>query len=76
MRMLKELADELVGMFFAERWLAAALLALVVMTGGLVNVAGMDRLVGGALLLFGSLVLLVASVCHAARPRALRRRCR
>ena len=70
MKMLRELAAELIGMFFAEKRLAAALLALVAVTGSLVDVAGIDRLVGGALLLFGSLTLLVASVCDAARPRA------
>lgn len=70
MKMLRELAAELIGMFFAEKWLAAALLALVAVTGSLVDIAGIDRLAGGAILLFGSLTLLVASVCHAARPRA------
>lgn len=70
MTMLKELAAELIGMFFAEKRLAAALLALVAATGSLVDVAGIDRLAGGALLLFGSLTLLVASVCSAARQRA------
>jgi len=69
MPMLKELAAELVGMFFAERWLAVALVALVAATGSLVDFAGLDRLVGGAILLFGSLILLVASVCHGARAR-------
>jgi hypothetical protein len=69
MTMLKELAAELIGMFFAEKRLAMALLALVAVTGSLVDFAGMDRLIGGGILLFGSLTLLVASVCHAARPR-------
>ena len=70
MTIVKELAAELVGMFFAEKWLAVALLALVAATGALVNFAGLDRLLGGATLLFGSLALLVASVCFAARPRS------
>ena len=69
MTMLKELAAELIGMFFAEKRLAMALLALVAATGSLIDFAGIDPLLGGALLLFGSLTLLVASVCHAARPR-------
>jgi hypothetical protein len=70
MTMLKELAAELVGMFFAEKWLTLAILALVAVTGLSVDFAGLDRLVGGAILLFGSLILLVASLCHAARPRS------
>ena len=70
MTMLKELAAELFGMFFAERWLTLAVLALVAVTGLLVDFAGTDRLVGGAILLFGSLILVVASICNAARARA------
>jgi hypothetical protein len=69
MTMLKELAAELIGMFFAEKRLTLAVLALVAVTGLLVDFAGLDRLVGGALLLFGSLFLLVVSICHAARSR-------
>jgi hypothetical protein len=69
MTILKELAAELTGMFFAETRLAAALLALVAATGLLIHFAGPDQLMGGAMLLFGSLALLVASVCRAARPR-------
>jgi hypothetical protein len=67
--MLKGLSAELVGMFFAEKRLALALLALVAVIGLLVDFAGVHRLVGGALLLFGSLTLLIASVCQAARSR-------
>jgi hypothetical protein len=70
MMILKELAAELIGMFFGETRLAAALLALVAATGLLIDFAGLDQLMGGAMLLFGSLALLVASVCGAARPRA------
>jgi hypothetical protein len=70
MTMLKELTAELFGMFFAESWLALAVLALVAVTGLLVDFAGTDRLVGGAILLFGSVILLIASICNAARARA------
>jgi hypothetical protein len=70
MTMLKELAAEMIGMFFAEKWLTVAVLALVAVTGSLVDFAGLDQFAGGAILLFGSLTLLVASVCQAARPRA------
>jgi hypothetical protein len=70
MRILKELAAELVETFFAERRLTLAVLALVATTGLLVDFAGLERLTGGAILLFGSLIVLVASVCHAARAGA------
>lgn len=69
MTILKELAAELVAMFFAEKRLTVALLALVAATASLIDIAGIDPLAGGALLLFGSLTLLVASVCHAAISR-------
>ena len=69
MAMLKELAAELIGMFFAEKRLTLEVLALVAVTGLLVYFVGLDALVGGVILLFGSLGLLIASVCQPARPR-------
>ena len=69
MTILKELTAELIGMFFAETRLAAALLALVAAVGLLIDFAGLDQLTGGAMLLLGSLALLIVSVCVAARPR-------
>ena len=69
MTMLKELAAELIGMFFAEKWLTVAVLGLIAVTGSLLDFAGLDQLAGGAILLFGSLLLLFASVCYAAKPR-------
>ena len=70
MTMLKELAAELVGMFVAEKRLAIAVLAIVAMTGLLVDLAGLNPLFGGAVLLFGCLMLLIESVCRAARVGA------
>ena len=70
MTMLKELAAELVGMFVAEKRLAIAVLAVVAAAGSLVDFAGLDPLVGGAVLLFGCLVVLIESVGRAARARA------
>jgi hypothetical protein len=69
MTILKELAAELIGMFFAETRLAAAILVLVAATGLLIHFAGLDQLTCGAMLLLGSLALLIVSVCVAARPR-------
>jgi hypothetical protein len=70
--MIKELSRELTGMFAGDRRLSAAILALVAATGILVESAGANRLAGGALLLFGCLGLLVASVCRAARAKVAR----
>jgi hypothetical protein len=70
MTILKELAAELLGMFVAEKRLAMAVLAIVAVAGSLVDFAGLDPLVGGAILLFGCLTLLVESVCRSARRSA------
>jgi hypothetical protein len=67
MTMLKELAAELIGMFVAEKPLAIAVLSIVAVAGSLVDLAGLNPLVGGAVLLFGCLILLIESVCRAAR---------
>jgi hypothetical protein len=69
MTMLKELAGELIAMFFAEKRLAIAVLAVVAAAGSLVDFAGLNPLVGGAVLLFGCLILLIESVGRAAARR-------
>ena len=70
MTILKDLAAELIGMFFAEKWLTIGVLAIVAAAGSLVDVAGVNPLVGGAVLLFGCLVLLIESVCRSAKRSA------
>jgi hypothetical protein len=70
MKIFKELAAELVGMFVAETRLTLAVLVLIAVTGLLVNLAGVSPLVGGALLLFGCLVLLIESVYRSGRAGA------
>jgi hypothetical protein len=70
--MVKGLIRELTGMFAGEGRLSAAVLVIVAAAGIMVEIAGADRLAGGAVLLFGCLGLLVASVCRAARAKAAR----
>jgi hypothetical protein len=70
MTMLKELAAELIGMFVAEKRLTIAVLVIVAVAGSLVDFAGLNPLVAGAVLLFGCLSLLIESVCRAARVGA------
>ena len=70
MTIVKELFAELIGMFFAEKGLTVAILALVAATGCLVDFIGLDQLIAGAVLLFGCLILLIESVCRAARAPA------
>jgi hypothetical protein len=67
MRMVGEVAGELLGMFAAEKPLTIALLVIVATAGFLTNFTGLGRLVGGTFLLSGCLLLLVESVCRAAR---------
>ena len=47
-----------------------SVLAIVAATGSLVDFIGLDPLVGGAVLLFGCLILLVESVCRSSRAGA------
>jgi hypothetical protein len=70
MTMLKELVAELIGMFLGEKRLTVTILVLVAVTGVLVDFIGLDELVGGAVLLFGCPILLIESVCRAARGGA------
>ncbi|MBV8507500.1 MAG: hypothetical protein JOZ11_17050 [Alphaproteobacteria bacterium] len=67
MTMLNEVVAEMIGMFVGEKRLTIAVLAVVAMAGSLVDLTGLNPLVGGALLLFGCLVLLIESVCRSAR---------
>jgi hypothetical protein len=70
MTMLEEFAAELIGMFVGEKRMTISVLAIVAATGSLVDFIGLDPLVGGAVLLFGCLILLVESVCRSSRAGA------
>lgn len=67
MTMLTELIAELIGMFVGERRLTIAVLTIVAVAAALIDLIGVHPLVAGAVLLFGSLALLLESVCRAAR---------
>ena len=54
-------------MFLAEKRLAIAVLAIVAAAGSLVDFAGLNPLVGGAVLLYGCLILVKGNACRAAR---------
>jgi hypothetical protein len=70
MTTLKELVAELIGMFLGEKRLTVMVLALVAVAGALVDFIGLDELIGGAVLLFGCPIVLIESVCRAARRGA------
>ena len=70
MTVLKEVVAELIVMFVGEKRLTIAVLAVVAMAGWLINVIGLDPLVGGSVMLLGCLILLIENVWRAARSGA------
>ena len=67
MTVLKEIVAELTGMFVAEKRFTIAVLTVVTMAGCLVGFTDLDPLVGGTVVLFGCLTLLIESVTRSAR---------
>ena len=70
MTVLKEVVAELIGMFVGERRLTIAVLAVVTVAWCLANFTDLDPLVGGMMMLFGCLILLIESVWRAAKASA------
>jgi hypothetical protein len=62
MTLLKEVAAELIGMFFGDARLAFALLLLIAVSAALIELSGLDPLVGGTVLALGCPVLLIANL--------------
>jgi hypothetical protein len=71
MNILRELGSELLGMFWADGWLAGAILALVALVAGLTCI-NFSALASGGVLLVGCLAILVAVARHAARTEVRR----
>jgi Flp pilus assembly protein TadB len=69
MTILRDILAELVGMFLGDARLATAVLALVAVVAMLVDLAGLDALVGGAGLLIGCLAILAIVTTAEARQR-------
>ena len=67
MTVLKDVVAELIGMFLAEKRLTIAVLTVVTMAGCLIDFTDLDPLVGGTVVLFGCLTLLIESVCRSAK---------
>ena len=72
MNLLKEVAAELVGMFFGGTRMTLTVLAIVAASGALVTLTGVDPLVGGAILALGCPVLLMANL-HRSKAAVLHR---
>jgi hypothetical protein len=62
MNLLREVAAELVGMFFGDARLTTAVLAIVAASGGLITLTSVDPLVGGGILALGCPALLMANL--------------
>jgi type IV secretory pathway VirB2 component (pilin) len=70
MAMLRELVAELVGMFAGEKRLTLAVLAVIAAAELLLDFTSLNQLIAGAVLLFGSALLLIENVCRSARTPA------
>lgn len=70
MTILKDVLAELLGMFVGDARLSAAILLVVGLAAGLIDLAGASPLIGGAVLLAGCLAVLIGAVLRAARARA------
>jgi len=74
MSLLKEVAAELIGMFFGDARMTLALLLLIAVAGALIELTGIDPLLGGSVLVVGCPALLIASLRRDSRPIAPMRR--
>ena len=67
MRILGDVIAELVSMFAGDVRLSVAILAVVAAAAGLIDVVGVDPLIGGCVLLSGCLTVLIGAVVWTAR---------
>jgi hypothetical protein len=67
MTILKDVLAELFGMFVGDARLTVAILAVVATAAALIDLLSVDPLIGGGVLLFGCLAVVIAGVTLAAR---------
>jgi hypothetical protein len=72
MNMLREVIVGLLKMFVGDAWLAAGTLAVVLLTGLLLQTSAVRPLTGGAFLFLGCGVVLLASVVLSGRRHRFR----
>jgi hypothetical protein len=72
MNILRDVARELLGMFLADARLTTAILVLVALVAGLVIAVSVEPLLGGSVLLLGSLAIVVEAAVREARRRGAR----
>jgi len=66
MTVIVDVLKELLGMFVSDAWLSAAVLIVIAVSEGLIDVAKVDPLISGLVLLSGCLIVVVESVRRAA----------
>lgn len=67
MTVLREVLQELIGMFLGDARLSAAILFVVAVAAGLIELAGVEPLLAGGVLLAGCLAILLEAVRRRAR---------
>ena len=72
MSILREVAQELLGMFLADARLTTATLVLVALVTALVLAVKVEPLWGGSLLFLGCLAILVSAALREAKQRGVR----
>jgi hypothetical protein len=69
MSILKDVLAELFGMFVADARLTVAILCIVAVSAGLIDIAGVTPLIGGGALLAGCLGVTIYGVLSASRRK-------
>lgn len=72
MTILKDILAELYGMFVADARLTMAILGVVALAAGLIDVGVVAPLIGGVVLLAGCLGIMIGSVLWSARQQRAR----
>jgi hypothetical protein len=62
MTLLKEIAAELIGMFFGDARLTLAILLIVAVSGALIELTAIDPVIGGGVLALGCPLVLVTNL--------------
>jgi Flp pilus assembly protein TadB len=73
MTILKDVLGELLSMFLGDARLSISILVVVAAAAALIDLAGLDPLVGGAVLLLGCLATVIVAVVMTARRERLER---
>jgi hypothetical protein len=69
MTILKDVLAELFGMFVADIRLTGAILAVVAVAAGLIDVVDVRPLIGGGILLAGCLGVMIVAILSTARAK-------